>query len=339
MVACIRILLLCVLFFPLLLHAQQPAKLMPKDSTARDSIINQGYPYVFPIWGEKTLKRGFDIPYPAGVMLNFYAQNQDYVIDNLSIGINGSEQVDVSFLEFGEITGRSQVLNFRPDLWIFPFLNVYGILAYGNTTTGVAIEEPFQYRTSVELSGWAYGFGATAAFGVGPVWIAVDANTSWSDLDLLDDAVRASIISPRIGHTFVSRNKRGENLAIWVGAMYQSIDARTVGTVPLDDLFDGITEERKDEIQASVEDWYETLNPGQQIVIDRFFDALQDKVDGGNTSDVSIDYNLDKKPAQAWNMLIGFQYQLNKHWMFRGEGGFLGQRNSALLSVNYRFRL
>ena len=36
-------------------------------------------------------------------------------------------------------------------------------------------------------------------------------------------------------------------------------------------------------------------------------------------------------------MLVGGQYQLNKHWQVMAEGGFIGDRSSFLLSANYRF--
>ncbi len=36
-------------------------------------------------------------------------------------------------------------------------------------------------------------------------------------------------------------------------------------------------------------------------------------------------------------MLVGTQYQLNKHWQLRAEGGVVGDRKSLLLSLNYRF--
>jgi len=37
--------------------------------------------------------------------------------------------------------------------------------------------------------------------------------------------------------------------------------------------------------------------------------------------------------------IIGIQYQMNKRWMLRSEGGIIGDRKSLLLSLNYRFLL
>ena len=55
--------------------------------------------------------------------------------------------------------------------------------------------------------------------------------------------------------------------------------------------------------------------------------------DGSGT----IKYRLIKEPKQKWNVIIGGQYQLNKHHQFRAEGGIIGNRKSLLLSYNYRF--
>lgn len=46
-----------------------------------------------------------------------------------------------------------------------------------------------------------------------------------------------------------------------------------------------------------------------------------------------------KQVKERWNGLIGMQYQYNKHWMLRTEGGIIGDRKSILLSINYRFLL
>ena len=49
-----------------------------------------------------------------------------------------------------------------------------------------------------------------------------------------------------------------------------------------------------------------------------------------------VNYRLDKKVADPWNMVIGGQYQFNKRFALRAEAGFIG-RISGMLSLNYRF--
>ena len=52
-----------------------------------------------------------------------------------------------------------------------------------------------------------------------------------------------------------------------------------------------------------------------------------------------VRYAMDKRPVEEWNVVIGGQFQLNKHWQLRTEGGIIGDRKSFLVSVNYRFQI
>jgi hypothetical protein len=45
-------------------------------------------------------------------------------------------------MSFGENTNTSYSVNVRPDVWVFPFLNVYGIFGYGQSETNVQLVEP-----------------------------------------------------------------------------------------------------------------------------------------------------------------------------------------------------
>jgi hypothetical protein len=53
----------------------------------------------------------------------------------------------------------------------------------------------------------------------------------------------------------------------------------------------------------------------------------------------TVQYSMDKRPKDPWNFIIGSQYQLNKHWMIRGEVGFLGSRTQVITGVQWRFGL
>jgi hypothetical protein len=59
-----------------------------------------------------------------------------------------------------------------------------------------------------------------------------------------------------------------------------------------------------------------------------------------STIDTStVQYSMDKRPKDAWNFIVGSQFQLNKHWMLRGEYGFLGIQNSVISGLQWRFGL
>ena len=53
----------------------------------------------------------------------------------------------------------------------------------------------------------------------------------------------------------------------------------------------------------------------------------------------TVQYSMDKRPKDPWNFIIGSQFQLNKHWMLRGEVGFLGSRTQVIAGVQCRFGL
>lgn len=57
-----------------------------KYQTYIDSLKNMEYKSLFPIWGDEAYKKGFDIPYPYGGMVNFYMQDADISITNLEVG-------------------------------------------------------------------------------------------------------------------------------------------------------------------------------------------------------------------------------------------------------------
>ena len=57
----------------------------------------------------------------------------------------------------------------------------------------------------------------------------------------------------------------------------------------------------------------------------------------GNAASSTVQYSIDKRPADMWNFMVGGQFQLSKMWMFRAEVGFLGSRTHAIAGAQYRF--
>jgi len=321
-------------------------KVRPKYQSYTDSLKNHEYDYVFPIFGQQTYQKGFDIPYPAGIMANYMWLRQSIVIDNMQLGVK-TDNVDipltpVDFIEFGENTNTSYTVNVRPDLWIFPFLNAYGIFGYGRSQTEVNLSYPVELNSVVEQGITTYGLGLLGAFGIGPVWMSLDANFTWNKPELLDKAVPVNVQGIRIGHTITFKKKPDRNIAFWLGTMRASMGAETVGEIQLSDALPPETWERADEIVANYWAWYDALDPNRpldQIKIEKADEILTpivnkiDEADGSST----IRYGMDKQAKQMWNGIIGAQFQLNKHWMLRTEGGIIGDRKSFLLSANYRF--
>ena len=117
------------------------------------------------------------------------------------------------------------------------------------------------------------------------------------------------------------------------------MNSETQGAVKLADAIPQETWDRMDEIVSNYNDWYDGLNPLQQAAVDQTqFPEFMEALDQRN-GEAIISYGMDKRPAEEWNFVIGGQFQLNKAWMFRTEGGIIGDRKSFLISANYRFKL
>ena len=277
-------------------------------------------------------------------MGNYMRMDQSLVFNNMELGLK-TDNLDIpltdvdEFISFGKNTNESYSVNIRPDVWVFPFLNVYGILGYGKSTTSVLLVEPVELPTTIEQDIRTAGVGIMGAFGIGSAWLSLDGNWTWSKPELLDKPVRVSVFGVRLGKTFTFSNHPERNIALWVGGMRLRMGSTTQGEIALGDALPPDVWNRRDEIVAEYRSWYDELLPPVQEIVDNT--PLPDIIDRLEQADGSaiIRYAMDKQVKEEWNGVIGAQYQMNKRWMLRSEAGIIGDRKSFLLSLNYRFLL
>ena len=326
-------------------HAQYTSKkVRTVHQVYTDSLKSVDYNYMFPILGQGAYSKGFDIPYPVGIMANGIWMDQGLVIDNMQLGLLTDNQdiplTPTDFIEFGDNTNTSYVFTVRPDIWILPFLNVYGLFGYGSSHTEVFLTAPIELKSVVDQGVQTMGFGIMGAGGVGPVWVQADFNFTWNKPELLEEATRVNVMGMRMGHTFVFKQKPESNIAVWIGGMSLKMSTETAGQITLIDALPPETWERADEIVADYWAWYDGLHPvsdaGKIRIADNVLTPIVDRIEAAD-GDAIIKYGMDKQTKNRWNGIIGMQYQLNKKWQFRSELGIIGDRKSALLSINYRF--
>lgn len=343
-----------------------------KNQEKIDSIKSSQYPYLLPIWGAKVAARGFNLPLPMGFNFNYLWQESDLLINNLFVGFNNGPQYNLDeIVRFDEAVSTANSFNVRPDFWILPFLNVYGLFSMAKTSTAItagvwvpADESSWQkvaaFSTKAKFDATSMGFGMTPTMGVGGGWIALDMNWVWTDVSALDKPVYSFVFAPRMGKNF-NLKKRDRIISFWVGAFRLKIASSTSGSLYLDELIPenelqgkvdaGI--QKVGEAQQSVDEWWTGLsgaeqnNPINQAKYETANNALDKTASVLNSIDValsdderaSVQYSLEKQPKNMWNMVVGSQFQLNKHIMIRGEYGFLGTRNQFVGGLQYRFGL
>jgi len=296
-----------------------------------DSLKQMDYPYLFPLLGKKAYKRGYDLPYAWGVSGIYFTQRQEILIDRTLIGFNGSEMVDVSnIINFGPTIATTNAYTVRPDVWVLPFLNLYGILGGGTTETDVTLLDPISLQTNQQFGVSSFGLGATLAGAVGPIFLVWDNNYNFADVEVVVEPVPAFNSSFRVGHNLRNPTKPDRMLSVWVGAFYQIIQNDTEGSIPLSDVFPNMGD---GSVIDRLNDWAATLPPAQRVIANQIIDRLESL----DPADAVIDYKLDKRVAAPFNLILGAQYQFNKNWMLRTELGVFGKRSQFLLNLNYRF--
>lgn len=320
-----------------------------------DSLKNHEYKHTFPILGTQAYQNGYDVQYPAGIMLNTMNMKQHIVISDFELGFqaaagNAIALQDAEFIKFGDNNNIASTTTVRPDLWVFPFLNVYGLFGFGHSSTDINISHlsfpnyseiptlPINMTANVKQNIAINGFGAMVAGGVGPLFFTMDVNWTWSKPDLLEQALRTNIIGMRLGHVFQNKRKPEKNFGIWVGTMRGSMGgALSHGSIPLNTLIPASMVEKRNEVVANYNTWYDGLGVIQQEMVNKTaLPELMNRLENWEAAGV-IEYQFDRQLKAAWNGTIGCQYQFNKRWMLRSEGGVIGDRKSFMLSVNYRF--
>jgi hypothetical protein len=255
--------------------------------------------------------------------------SQNIDITNLSLSTGDNPVVPIQVVKFGDVTAPIFTANLRADLWLLPFLNVYGFGGHAWVSTDVNLAEPVAFHTKVDQEGSYLGFGTTATMGIKHNWLAFDVNWAWTQTEKLSEPVRTRIFGIRFGRA--QKLKGTQRLALWVGAMKQTLNSTTKGSIDLSEVISGGgSGGGLGDYQNS--EWYQGLTPQQKVVID----AIAQRLQNADLSDVTINYHLDKAVTDPWNMLVGASYEFNKRWQARVEPGFIG-RKQLLAQVNYRF--
>jgi hypothetical protein len=198
------------------------AVLLPLSSTA-DSAL----PFLKDIAGDA------ELPRPWGVGFDFFTMSQDYSIKNLEFALPGVIVGDPSQLK---VTNEVQHFDFKGDVWLFPFLNVFGLVGRVDTDTVVDFSSADIIglppginlgKLPVSFDGTVWGLGFTLVYGTENWFTSVTTTfTTTSTSGDLDSSVDSTSVQPRIG---LLRDK----WRFWVGAMYLDTDEKHSGTFDL----------------------------------------------------------------------------------------------------------
>jgi hypothetical protein len=294
-------------------------------NTGFTSVDQQGedaprvWEHKLPFMAQKVVDMGYDLPLPYGIGITYAKVDQDQLIDNLQVGINGRETEPFEFVTFTNASSDSESLQLKLDAWLFPFLNVYGLLGKVDGVAPVDIDldgngmldhlgitcggippnpnplcpllqdKTFTLPTiNATFEGETYGIGAVLAGGWNNWFVTIPFNFTYADMDGKETEGLAYTVTPRFGRV-LNLGSRG-NLALFAGGNWLKTELTVAGQVS---------------------------TPDGLIV---------------------IDYIIDQKNKDRWNLLLGYNWDINKRWSWMLEyNGFIGSREAFITSVTRRF--
>ncbi|WP_163935581.1 hypothetical protein [Paraferrimonas sp. SM1919] len=194
--------------------------------------IYQPVTTALPFWRDEAIKRGYDLPLPFGGVISWMHMDQGLIVDNLKV--DGAQLESVGLANASSV---DNVISGRLDAWIFPFLNVYGVLGYTSGTmkaqvtikdTMLDIDETIAFET--DYDGITYGGGLTIAGGYKSFFAMIDSNATRSELNTGTNAIQTLTVTPRVGLLFDSTGYGTGTL--WIGAMYINVDQTLTAALP-----------------------------------------------------------------------------------------------------------
>lgn len=325
--------LLCAATFCSLAHAETtPTTTQPDQNSVTASSGS-----FLPLLGDEARARGYDLPEPFGINFNYMNIRQNIDVESINFSGLGFGNINLPSSLFdinvAKTRQRSTTRTIRLDVWLLPFMNVYGIIGKtrGSSLSKVSVDSnPASQSGMVNqmISGIIHGMNTSGdlknldfklkfkgdTYGVGTVFVGgydnwfglVDMNYTQTRFDILDGSIDAFTLSPRVGYRFtlpaVNSLHLGEShLNLWVGTMYQNVQQEFKGK--LSDL----------DMPANLQSLMQMANQ---------------KGDGR--------FDVKQHLESPWNVLVGASYELTRNFNITTEVGF-AQRNSFFMSGEFRF--
>ena len=161
-----------------------------------------------------------ELPRPYGLGVNLYQQTQDYSLKSLRLNL---PYIDMAQAAGVGIENRTSEQDLKLDVWVLPFLNVFGIVGNVDGETTVYPGPPLD-KLEVNYDGLVYGGGVTLAGGYDRFFVSVSGILTETDLDTATSSVSAWIVTPRLGVRF-------DDVALWIGGMYQNAEEKHQGRI------------------------------------------------------------------------------------------------------------
>lgn len=345
---------------------------LPLFAQVQDTSKAYDYPYSMPIWGQKAADRGIKLQLPYGFNVNYVFNQMELEISRFGMTVGSdplspindalNKYVNSETLNFKKTEAITNGMNFRADVWLFPFWNVYGLFSSSVGSTGVSLQPTWyddsgdlvlalpEFSTVVEFSANTVGIGSTFAYGIDDHFFSVDANYTQSYSEILTEPAQFMVVSARVGERLDFKNDM--KLALYVGGMWRGFveSDGNFGAVTFEEVFPEIGSRVFPAIDAKLESNNQKIaaisppsRPSDVAELAKLEaqNVILGEIDAAFESAFSqdINYEIEKDIVNNWSVQFGFNFEINEKLAFRGEFG-KGTGNSFVLTgIQYRFGL
>lgn len=284
------------------------------------------YNRVFPIGAKGALERGYTLPRPVGLsVIGVRNSGVQTITDlNVALGIDVVPPEDTRLTNLSFVDAKSRSMTTSPqikaDLWVLPFLNVYGVVGKVRGSTDLSVNVDFDQITPIcrpnpvpirppicvgdnlggqyliefspDVDATTATIGLTGVYSSGNWFGTATLNRTLTISSKDKSDIKSWGGGLRIGRRWVFGN--GNVYAPFFGATYTDVDTRMTGTARLNDV----------------------LSDDQDLIA-RF--------------DVQLE-NEDK-----WQGLVGLNVGFNNGFNLAAEYNWAGESDRAVLTLERRF--
>ena len=294
-------------------------------STGFRTASNQGedaprkWNYALPFLAQKVIDKGYDLPLPYGAGLIYSFNDQQQSISELEVGINGRDKVPFQFVSFDKAVTTTDNLNAKVDAWLFPFMNVYA--TYGPLEADANIEFLIDGNGMLEHMGIDCGGLVRPRLCdrlqdqtfLLPIHTK-PSGTAWSLGGVLAGGWKGWFVTIPFNY---SRVDLGDTIA--EGDPIVTLTPRFGRNFVLGDLGNFALFAGGNYLKSELQ-----ISGTYQI-------PVEDQV-------LTFDYTVQQKNKDAWNLVFGFNWDINKQFSWSVEyDGFIGTREAVIASVGWRF--
>lgn len=293
---------------------QNTPGLILNDETSR--LENKKIVNFLPFFNKQFEKKGHSSPLTFGVGLSGLAYQQEFISTNLKIV--GTTNLGQDIFARGDsvsqqTTAAELKAYIKPNIWILPFLNVYGIIGYTSGQInpdlyidGIIIEDlpgigdylidtSFVLNDKIVYHGSTYGFGTTFSMGFNKLILLLDYHYTVTNPSELDGKLYNHFASTKLGW-MINANTEKLKLIIWTGALYISNNQSFKGEITVEEIAPELVP-----VFGEKADYYG---------------------------------NIEAK--NNWNALIGASLSINNHHNIFVEFGFIN-RQQATIGYGFMF--